>query len=290
MFSKFDADDDGRLETDELRRLLKDPPPTLELIIRIGRKAESLRMVEVVASAEKTSVAVRRSAGGLVSIVVDDVQIEIGESSSDSETARQSLLSQFANADRDNNNYLDEKEVERYRVFVASFDEFDRDGDGKIFEQELTAAIDNQTEAAQSRIRMAVHNRGRDLFEVIDADHNGRLSRREFSQAAARIELWDNNADGEVSEAEVPQLYQISLGPGQPVFRGLRISAPGSMGIAQGVSKRKGPKWFRRMDRNQDGEIAWREFFGTRSEFGKIDRNSDGAIDPLEAEKLKPKQ
>jgi Ca2+-binding EF-hand superfamily protein len=43
-----------------------------------------------------------------------------------------------------------------------------------------------------------------------------------------------------------------------------------------------------KMDRNDDGELARREFPGTLSEFRKLDQNSDGAIDTAEAEFVKP--
>jgi Ca2+-binding EF-hand superfamily protein len=63
---------------------------------------------------------------------------------------------------------------------------------------------------------MNVRNRGRDLFEILDVDRNRSLGRRELAQAVKRVELWDTDEDGVISESEVPQLYQISFGPGQP--------------------------------------------------------------------------
>ena len=44
-----------------------------------------------------------------------------------------------------------------------------------------------------------------------------------------------------------------------------------------------GPGWFRKMDRNQDGDLTWREFFGTREDFAEIDADGDGLIDLDEA-------
>ena len=44
-----------------------------------------------------------------------------------------------------------------------------------------------------------------------------------------------------------------------------------------------GPVWFQRMDRNGDGDVSWREFFGPRDVFHKLDADHDLLIDPMEA-------
>jgi hypothetical protein len=45
-----------------------------------------------------------------------------------------------------------------------------------------------------------------------------------------------------------------------------------------------GPAWFRRMDRNRDGDVSRREFFGSREQFDRLDRDGDGLISPAEAD------
>ena len=46
----------------------------------------------------------------------------------------------------------------------------------------------------------------------------------------------------------------------------------------------KGPLWFRKMDRNGDGDVSRTEFLGTRAEFDEIDTDGDGLISLAEAE------
>jgi Ca2+-binding EF-hand superfamily protein len=288
VFDKYDFDADGTLDRDELREMIRNPQPTVELVVRLGKRGNGQLLVEMIGASDEQAISVRRSSGGLVSIAIGDVQIEIIETTSDPDVAKQYLLRQFASADADQNAYIDEMEAGRSSTFRTSFDQFDEDGDGKLFEEELASIVDGRAKAARSRTRMEVRNRGRDLFQILDADRTRTLGRRELTQAVKRVELWDADGDGEVSESEIPQLYQISFGPGQPQFRGVQIPGQSVLSSGDGAStKSVAPVWFRKLDRNGDCELARREFPGTLAEFQKLDQNADGAVDTAEAEFVK---
>jgi hypothetical protein len=47
----------------------------------------------------------------------------------------------------------------------------------------------------------------------------------------------------------------------------------------------RGPLWFRKMDRNGDGDVSRAEWLGSAEDFKKIDTDGDGLISLEEAEK-----
>jgi hypothetical protein len=54
---------------------------------------------------------------------------------------------------------------------------------------------------------------------------------------------------------------------------------------APAVRPARGPLWFRKMDRNGDGDVSPREFLGSRDDFRRIDTDGDGLISAEEAER-----
>lgn len=53
---------------------------------------------------------------------------------------------------------------------------------------------------------------------------------------------------------------------------------------AQPAAPTVGPIWFRKMDRNADGDVSKTEFVGPKDSFDAIDGNKDGLITLEEAE------
>jgi hypothetical protein len=136
---------------------------------------------------------------------------------------------------------------------------------------------------------LAVADRGPTLFEFLDADHDGRLSQRELRSAWARLAEWDTGREGYITRAKVPMQFQLILSYGQP--RPLGNVADNSGGVpdparvARATAPPRGPVWFRKMDRNGDGDVSRREFLGSPELFRKIDTDGDGLISLEEAEK-----
>jgi hypothetical protein len=70
------------------------------------------------------------------------------------------------------------------------------------------------------------------------------------------------------------------------------LLAAASQGYPQtlAIDMRRGPAWFRAMDRNGDGDVSRREFTGPPEVFDKLDLDKDGLISPEEAAKADVKK
>ncbi|MEO2014846.1 MAG: hypothetical protein ABGZ53_10785 [Fuerstiella sp.] len=288
VFAHMDLDSDGTLDRTELRHLIRNPQPTIEVIVRLGKRNPEQPLIETVGSPAHGNIELRRALNGLVSIVYNNIQVELVEASSEGEGARQYLKRQFSAGDRDRNGYIDIDEAQQNRVFRNTFAQFDDDSDGKLFEEELYKVFDSQAAAAGCRTQVSVRDCGRDLMEILNVDRNQSLAQSEIAAAARRVDLWDSNGDSMISSSEIPQLYQITFGPGQPQIPGLQVPGQAAtMQANQSGSAATAPFWFGKLDRNSDGELSRREFPGTRAEFQSLDRNSDGSVTAVEAEFVK---
>jgi hypothetical protein len=136
---------------------------------------------------------------------------------------------------------------------------------------------------AQLVLRLAPVGQG--LFQALDANGDGQLSIRELRGAWDRVKDLDTDGNGYISRKEIPQQYRLTVAQGAAgnarapvaVLRGAMIPARAPPG--------RGPLWFRKMDRNGDGDVSRKEWLGSEEDFKKIDTDGDGLISVEEAER-----
>jgi Ca2+-binding EF-hand superfamily protein len=201
-------------------------------------------------------------------------------------------IAEFKRADTDGNGYLDEKEAMQSPLFRNTFKLMDLDGDGKLYEKEVRqylAAMESlEASVANAGITLNVSDRGRGLFDLLDTDRDGRLSVREMRQIKQKFLALDRDGDGCLSRTEVPRDLRVSFSPtrnGDDFATQFVLVQQGGFTPDRGPrAEAKGPLWFRKMDRNGDGDVSRREWLGTEEEFRKIDTDGDGLISLEEAE------
>ena len=103
------------------------------------------------------------------------------------------------------------------------------------------------------------------------------------------LRKFDANGDGQLAEAEPGIRYMLQIGRGQPPWK--RDSMQMTSGritstdaVLPGIDSLSGPRWFRWMDRNQNGDLSHRAFFGTRQKSDTLDADQDHLIGADEAE------
>lgn len=277
---RYDGDSDGQLDFDELRQFLASPEITISVTIRIDSKDP----LKAETNRDDLRGKLRTAADGSANINLGTTQLSVARgSANDLGTAESYLKPQFMFADADANGYLEKSEANRVFLYGATFENLDTDKNGKVFLDEAIAYFKIRFDAARSRTILTIDEQGRTLFEILDTDRDRRLSFRELQTAANKLALWDMDGDGMLSESEIPMQYRLVASRGVLPSMGGMVSVNGQNQAGGSNDRSAGPVWFRKMDRNRDGEVSAREFLLDSATFEALDRNHDGFIDLQEA-------
>ena len=300
---RVDSNNDGRLEKDELRKLLLDPPSHVSLTINVpGFKFPRTRVEIAIAPALKKRVTTEDLARGKKRLVIERVPIEIearGGSNTNRMDHRAMIMVRYSSADTDKNRYLDEEEFNGFVGmvgqfgFAGSFATVDSNADGMVLRDELTGHIDRDTMLSQCRLVMRVASKAKSLFQLLDDNFDNRLSPREFRTGYTRVAELDLNKDNRIGDHELSSEFSLSFGLGRPITFSAAANQQNRMGTTDGrvpaIATLKGPRWFVRMDRNRDGDVSEREFLGPSEMFQQVDSDSDGLIGLAEARSVAAK-
>jgi len=199
----------------------------------------------------------------------------------------------FEAADRNSDDKIDAAERRNSRLFSTIGDAVDRDGNGTIEKQEMTDWVEQVVQplahVLMSRASITISSPGNGVWDLLDTNRDGFLSERELRRAPSFLKDLDRNGDGHLQEEEVPTAYQVTVARGEASltsrgqFVRLELAADGRLTYPTRQDL-GGPTWFRKMDRNGDGDVSQKEFLGSPQQFRKLDADSDGLISLEEAE------
>ena len=124
------------------------------------------------------------------------------------------------------------------------------------------------------------------LFQLLDENRDGRLGVRELRTSWDRLIALEPGDADVVTKAAIQPSVSLRLTRGMDRYNinqvafDVRLQNPNQAAPAP----QKGPAWFRKMDRNADGDVSRTEYLGTRAEFDSIDADRDDLISLDEAE------
>ena len=281
-----DTDKDGQLNLKELGGL-KNSPVDIELAVDVVRK-EGQSMLRTLASAGNRTDGDR--VPDLATVSLPTAVVTFSSREVDPFEASMTIaLRTFNELDTDANGYLDKDETMlRERFARGLFDQIDADGDGKIFGEEMKEFIRSRGEPVATTCQITVFDDGAGFFSTLDSNGDRRISMREMRYADKTLAKMERDDKPGLAETEPARRYRIEFVRG--VFNPFgnperRVNPLMPAPVAEVVKPRPvGPIWFQRWDRNNDGDITWREFLGPRDAFEQLDADRDELIDPKEAE------
>lgn len=296
LFAELDTLHDGGLDLQDLAKF-SGLATKVELAFQFGRISSDVPTIppatgpaddEESTSAKSTmeAVRVRERSDGSYKVELPDALVELRRDNRHPTKNRSQEIS-FRGFDNDGNKYLDATEAARV-IGKAPFSLLDADGDGMATEPEFEAFVTREGDSAGARLVLALTGEGQNLFDQIDANSDGGLTARELRTAGEQLAQLDQNGDGLLDGDELPQQVALVLARGR--LRLPSAAEAAAMRRPRGavrVEEEIGPTWFRKMDRNRDGDVSPREFLGPAEVFDKLDANQDGLIDAGEAEQQK---
>lgn len=293
-FRRLDRDNNGEVSAAELAKW-KDGPPDLELDMTLGAKpGEGAIKLRPGPDGKPAALAGSFRAAGdgraVLTIAKQAIQLECYTPRGIySDTGRQPVL-RFPMT---KSGYVTEKDIAgpQYQSLRILFDMIDRDGDGKLSKAEFDGFMNLQMSFTRLPLSLVYSAQTPSLFQLIDENGDGRLSVREVRSAWARLIALEPVEKDYVTRAALQPQGALRFGRTSEVFTFNPTNAYTRPPVRQAT---KGPLWFRKFDRNGDGELSPGEFPGTTEQFDAIDANHDGYITAEEAvaydKKVRPKK
>ena len=288
------------LSMEDLRGVIEKPRFHLVMVVSLSVKANTSSIkVDVARGASAFCKPAAEQAFGVYRMVIDGLPLTVqalGGSANDRKSTQGYLGQTFVMSDGDQNQYLDETEFSGMKEAMiragvrTDFAAVDFDGDVMVTRDEVFSFAKRDQMVNASRVEVSVKQDGKTLFGLLDSNGDRRLSAREMRAGPEILHTYDFNQDNKFADSELGTAFILAISLGRPEFRrmsGQTANSSMPMGSADGILPRpesmQGPEWFRRMDRNQDGDVSPREFLGTGPQFKQIDVDSDKLISAPEA-------
>lgn len=203
-----------------------------------------------------------------------ELSIDPGTQSQVVDEARERLLRVFTLADANSDEAIDTAELAKSEATVLLPLKLttDRNENQQIERGELMAWLDLQSQLAQGQVLVTVLDHPAGLFELVDTDHSGSLSRRELRDAWRQLQAADCVENGQFRVDRLPRKLVVLCSRGRPL-----------QWLSHRPATAAAPPWFVAMDSNRDGDVSAAEFLDTPQRFGQLDADADGLLTTAEA-------
>ena len=292
-FKALDTDGSGTLDGEELDAW-RTGAPDLDLTLSLAAKAtDCVAKLADEKSAAARGFKIKQFESGRLVLHVGRQPIDFWAFAPVTQSGQQALKQQYGylfTQAAGGKDHIVEKDLNgpnavQFQFVRVMFDAADRDGDGKMTKAEFDAYFDLQDGFRNLSLSLTPAVQTPSLFQLLDANRDGRLSVRELRTAWDRLIVLEEPGAEIVTRNVIQPSVNVRL---SRTFDRYYINQQVQPGVFQNPNQvpvpQKGPVWFRKMDRNGDGDVSRGEFIGTRAEFEAIDADGDGLISLDEAE------
>jgi Ca2+-binding EF-hand superfamily protein len=291
-FDRLDANRDGKLSASELDAWRTGPPDAVVRMTMADSPAKCKVAVETSGGAWPTAADSRQTEPARLVLRTGAQAIEFTAAPPPPNVRREQVKSMVNGIFPQDMKAVEEKDLAgpQFQFLRVVFDAADFDGDGKLTRAEFEKYFDLQASTAALGLVMTYTVRTPNLFQMLDDNLDGRLGVRELRTAWDRLIVLEPAGAGAVTKSILQPSVNFRLTPGATA--GIDPTTNPAAGPRQAATR--GPLWFRKMDRNGDGDVSRAEFLGPDEDFALLDPNKDGLIALEEAEayeaKVRPKQ
>ncbi len=294
-FARFDRDKDSKLNATEVDAW-RTGPPDLEVVLSLSPNATdcAAKLVTPREVANDRRFIISQVEPGRIVIRVGRQAIEFSAFSQLTPRYQQSTLKMqfravFTQAAGGKDHILDSDltgpNAVRYQYVRTIFDPADSNGDSKLTQAEFDAYFDLQEGFRDIAMAITPAVQTPTLFQLLDENRDSRLSVRELRTAWDRLRPLEPGNGDVITRAAIQPSISVrgsrSLDRYAVNQQQYAYQNPNQIALPQ-----NGPQWFRRMDRNADGDISRTEFLGSKAEFDAMDQDHDGLISLKEAEEF----
>ncbi len=191
----------------------------------------------------------------------------------------------FGMADSNHDKQLTDAEIAgpQFQFLRIVFDGADHDANGRLSQQEFQQYFRVHQQISELPLALTFATQKPSLFDLLDRNGDARLGLRELRTLSSRVRTLTPDG-GPLTRAAIRPRGLVELGSA-------RGEVPASVGGPfdprtpdAPKEQTQGPVWFRKLDRNADGDVSPREWLMSRPLFNRIDADGDGLISLKEAE------